>query len=81
MSDSALLEKINRMFAEHSGKNPVRVNGKCRVCGEKTVIEIVKTSGGFGINGGLLQETGPEQLNPVCLACNSNAEPNFEILN
>ena len=74
MSDSALLEKINRIFWQNSAKNPMTINGKCNICGEKTMIEIVKTSGGFGVNGGMVRETGHDRMNPICLGCYSNGK-------
>ena len=71
MSELTLVEKIKKMFADNSGNGSMYVNGKCHRCGEKTVIEIVQTSGGFGIKGGTLQETNQERLNVFCIDCGS----------
>ena len=75
MSESTLIEKIKMMFIDASDNNLLFVNGECYICGEKAIIEIAKTSGGFGISGGVLQESNQDQLNIVCDGCRLNSKP------
>ena len=75
MSELTLVEKIKKMFADNSGNGSMYVNGKCHSCREKTVIEIVQTSGGFGISGGTIQETNQDRLNVFCIDCCSILKP------
>ena len=79
MFELTLVEKIKKMFIDDSESNLILVDGECHICGEKTIIEIAKTSGGFGINGGMLQEIHQNQLNIFCIDCylNSKSTPIF----
>jgi hypothetical protein len=69
MSELDLVEKIEKMSINNSECNSILVKGACHICGEKTIIELSKTSGGFGIKGGMFQETPQDQLNIFCIDC------------
>ena len=53
MSELALLEKISDIFIDDFNNNLMLISGECQICKKETILEIVKTSGGFGINGGI----------------------------
>jgi hypothetical protein len=69
MSEVALLEKISEIFIDDISNNLMLVSGKCQICKKETILEVVKTSGGFGINGGIFQVTDQKVLNIVCVDC------------
>ena len=69
MSELALLAKIGEIFTDDFNNNSMLVKGKCQICEKDTILEVVKTSGGFGINGGIFQVTNQDQLNIFCVDC------------
>jgi hypothetical protein len=63
------LEKLDDIYDEHGNSNPVFLTFKCCQCNHRFVLELHRTTQGFGINGGILLVTGDDQLLGKCLDC------------
>ena len=57
------LFKQNNLGIQHS------IQDVCDHCGSDVEIIITKTSGGFGIKGGVLYESNPEKFCSLCPNC------------
>ncbi len=77
MSNSIGIKRIDKLFADNFITKSMVVTGKCHICGTRKEIEIVRTSGGYGLNGGLLQEVKQSLITVVCLPC-YNSSPKRE---
>jgi hypothetical protein len=62
------LDTLGQLTRENPNKNPVLIKRNCRQCGCDLEIEIHKTSGGFGLQGGILLESD-KQILADCLKC------------
>ena len=62
------LETLGKLLNENPQMDPVVIKRNCRQCGCKLEIEIHKTSGGFGLQGGILLEAD-QQILADCLKC------------
>ena len=62
------LESLKRIFADNTPQNLVLIQRTCRECGCEVKIELHKTSGGFGLQGGILFE-GDHHIVADCLEC------------
>ena len=49
-----LLEVLQKMFKENPGRSTIEMKDRCSQCGREVVISITRTSGGFGLMGGVL---------------------------
>lgn len=74
-SSSALIdiEILKQMFKNSDDKSRITLNGKCRDCGNMLTIDIVPTSGGFGILGGALIELKLDNYTLLCPVCHTNS--------
>ncbi len=63
------IETINKMFEKNSGENHCVYQGRCHNCGCDLEIKITKTSGGYGLKGGVLYEPDPKFLWALCDDC------------
>jgi hypothetical protein len=63
------LDTLNKLFASHSSSKPIRSRGICRDCGGEVEIEICRTTGGFGFQGGVLYEPEPKKFIAKCREC------------
>ena len=63
------LDTLNNLFASHASTKPIRSRSICRDCGGEVEIEICRTSGGFGLQGGVLYEPEPKRFIAKCTAC------------
>ena len=63
------IESLNRLFERNDNPHTYTYRGKCQTCGSSTNIEISKTSGGYGLLGGVLYETGLDNLIALCARC------------
>ncbi len=61
-----LFQTIFEAFPE---KSSVFFSGECSDCGQAVTIEIIPTSGGFGLLGGALVECSTENYAPKCADC------------
>ena len=64
-------ESLNRIFKRHNNAAAdfIRYDGKCRQCGRDTRVEIIKTSGGYGLQGGVLYESNNHNFLILCSGC------------
>jgi hypothetical protein len=56
------VESLDRIFERHNTTNIINYKGKCHNCGCDVEVEITKTSGGCGLQGGVLYGSNPENL-------------------
>ena len=71
-----MIELLRKLFEAHPEKSTIVLNGKCSDCGCETIIEITPTSGGFGLQGGVLFKSSTDRYTAKCPAC---YEKNFKI--
>ena len=64
-----MFEILKKMFEANPEKSKIVLTEKCSDCGLETVIEITPTSGGFGLQGGMLFKTSPDGYSAKCPAC------------
>ena len=64
-----MIEILKKMFEANPEKSKIVLMDKCSDCGRETVIEITPTSGGFGLQGGILFKCSPERYLAKCPAC------------
>ena len=57
------------MFEANLDKSTIVLKDKCSDCGCETVIEIVPTSGGFGLQRGALYKCSPDDYFAKCPEC------------
>ena len=66
-------EVLKKIFDAHPGKSTIIINGICSHCGRKVTVVVEPTSGGYGLLGGVLDKTSPENYSITCMDCyNSN---------
>ena len=74
-----MIEILKKMFEANPGKSNIVIKTKCSQCGCKVSIEITPTSGGFGLQGGILLKCSPDEYLakcPVCYQVSSRIEDN-----
>jgi hypothetical protein len=64
-----MIEILKEMFEANPGKSKIVLTEKCSDCGRETVIEITPTSGGFGLQGGMLFKTSHDRYLAKCPVC------------
>ena len=64
-----MIEILKEMFEANPGKSKIVLTEKCSDCGRETVIEITPTSGGFGLQGGVLTKCSPDGYLAKCPDC------------
>jgi len=63
------VESLNRMFAQRKNPTTITYRDTCHICGSLTKIEISKTSGGYGLLGGIVYEPEPDTVFVLCVGC------------
>lgn len=63
------LESLKKIFEQNDNPTTYTYQGKCNMCGCHVSVRIEKTSGGYGLIGGLLYESYPENYFVLCLGC------------
>ena len=63
------VESLNKIFEQHNNANGFRYEGKCHKCDCDTQVEITKTSGGYGLQGGVLYESNTRNILILCSKC------------
>ena len=70
------------MFLNSPDKSQITLSGECEHCKKEVSIDIVPTSGGYGVLGGALIDLTPDQcyrlLCPVCHTHSMQANPENE---
>jgi len=64
-----MIEILKKMFEENPEKSTIVLKNKCSGCGCDTIIEITPTSGGFGLQGGILLKSSPDEYLIKCPDC------------
>jgi len=64
-----MIEILKKMFQANPEKSKIVLMDKCSDCGRETIIEITPTSGGFGIQGGILFKCSPDGYLAKCPTC------------
>jgi hypothetical protein len=68
-----MIQILKKMFEDSPEKSTNVLSGKCSDCGCETIIEITPTSGGFGLQGGLLFKCSPDGYMAKCPTCHQAA--------
>ena len=63
------LASLNRIFEQNKNPAIFTHRGRCDICGCSVKIEITKTSGGYGLLGGMLYEPDTESYFALCVSC------------
>jgi hypothetical protein len=63
------IESLIRIFEKNYNSSHCSYGGKCHNCGCNVEVEITKTAGGYGLQGGVIFETYPEHLVILCGEC------------
>ena len=71
-----MIEILRKMFDANPEKSIIGLKDKCSDCGCETILEITTTSGGFGLQGGVLFKSSTDNYIAKCPDCN---ETNFKI--
>jgi len=64
-----MINVLRKIFEANPEKSTITINGKCSVCGRDVTVEIKPTSGGFGLQGGILVKCSPEKYSITCREC------------
>ena len=64
-----MIEILKKLFEANPEKSTIVLKEKCSDCGRETIIEIKPTSGGFGLQGGILFKCSPDGYLMKCPAC------------
>ena len=62
-----MIEILKKMFETNPEKSTIVLKEKCSDCGCDTVLKITPTSGGFGIQGGVLYKSSNDNFIVKCL--------------
>ena len=65
-----MISRLKKIFEINPGKSTIEMKEKCSDCGREVIIKITPTSGGFGINGGVLSKGEAESTFMKCPDCN-----------
>ena len=71
-----MLEILKKMFEATPERSTIVLNDKCSDCRCEVIIEITPTSGGFGMQGGVLFKSSTDKYIAKCPNC---YETNFKI--
>jgi len=64
-----MIEILRKMFEANPEKSTIILNEKCSDCGCEIIIEIITTSGGFGLLGGVLFKSSNDKYIAKCPPC------------
>jgi hypothetical protein len=64
-----MIEVLRKMFEANPEKSTIKLKDKCSDCGCETILEITQTSGGFGLQGGVLFKSSTEKYIVKCSDC------------
>ena len=70
---------LREMFSVSPDKSQITLGGECEKCRREMTIDIVPTSGGFGILGGVLIElTRDHRYRLLCPVCHTESNKKSE---
>jgi len=64
-----MIDMLRKIFEANPEKSTITINGKCSDCGREVIVEITPTSGGYGLQGGILVKCSPEKYSITCDEC------------
>jgi hypothetical protein len=64
-----MLEILKKMFEATPERSTIVLKEKCSVCGCEVLIEIIPSSGGYGLQGGSLSKCSTDDYCAKCAAC------------
>ncbi len=64
-----MIETLKKMFEASAEKSTIVLKGKCLDCGCETIVNITSTAGGFGLQGGVLFKSSPNEYLVKCPDC------------
>ena len=67
-----MIEILRKMFKANPEKSTIVLKDKCSDCGCNTIIEITPTSGGYGLQGGVLFKSSTDNYIAKCPDCYEN---------
>jgi hypothetical protein len=62
-------ETLHFLFMDEGYKDSFEFASFCLVCGVDVTVKVVKSTGGFGLLGGVLYESDLHTLTVKCLGC------------
>jgi len=60
---------LKKLFEDKPGKSEIILVERCSACGVLTIIEITRTSRGYGLLGGTLLTSSNDEYTAKCLNC------------
>ena len=63
------LDTLNKIFERNENSTTYTCEDKCDRCGCHVSVKIEKTSGGYGLLGGILCESDPGNYLVLCVGC------------
>ena len=64
-----MIEILRKILEANPEKSTIVLKDKCSDCGCEAIIEITPTSGGFGLQGGVLSKCSPDAYLTKCPEC------------
>lgn len=64
-----MIEILRKLFEANPEKSTIKLKDKCSDCGCETILEITPTSGGFGLQGGVLFKSSTDKYIVKCPDC------------
>lgn len=64
-----MIQILKKLFKDNPATSKIVLKDKCSDCGRDTAIEIAPTSGGFGLQGGMLIKRPNDGYLTRCPAC------------
>ena len=77
-----MIEILRKMFEANPEKPTIKLKDKCSDCGCETIIEITPTSGGFGLQSGVLFKSSTDKYIvkcPACIEANPKIDDNLKV--
>ena len=72
-----MIRTLRKMFLNSPDKSQITLKGKCQTCNKEMAVDIVPTSGGFGVLGGVLTElTSESSYRLLCPKCHTQVRQN-----
>jgi len=64
-----MIDILRKIFEANPEKSTIIINGKCSECERTLIVEIKPTSGGYGLQGGILVKSSLEAYFITCPKC------------
>ena len=64
-----MIEILRKIFEANPEKSTIVLKGKCSDCGCEVIVNITSMAGGFGLQGGVLFKSSPDEYLVKCPDC------------